>query len=290
MMRIRGFTRSSLQLNACFDGFAYIMPRFDAPSCRFVVLVSGHGSNLRALHQAMVHASEPVPEPFDHSLVDATSGQVPKVIKDLVDNSVVGSNAGLTTDLKANSNKGSVVGVISNRPLAQALVWAHEQGIPTEVIDHHLYESREAFDVALSQAIDTFKPDFILLAGFMRILTPKFVNTYLGRLINIHPSLLPALPGLHTHARALEAGLLQHGCTVHFVTPELDHGPTIAQGVLNIGPQDTVESLAQRVQKIEHVVYPTVARWLADGLVSLTSDQTVHIKNVTQRLFLESSP
>ncbi len=276
MMRIRGFTRSSLQLNACFDGFVYIMPRFNAPSCRFVVLVSGQGSNLRALHQAMVQVSEP--EPLDQSLFDAMSGQVTDALKESVN------------DLVTGANKGSIVGVISNRPLAQALVWAHEQGIPTEVIDHRLYESREAFDIALSQAIDTFKPDFILLAGFMRILTPTFVNTYLGRLINIHPSLLPALPGLHTHARALEAGLLQHGCTVHFVTPELDHGPTIAQGVINIGPQDTVESLAQRVQKIEHIVYPIVARWLADGLVSLTSDQTVHIKNVTQRLFLESSP
>lgn len=280
MIRIRGFTRSSLQLNACFDGFAYIMPRFDAPSRRFVVLVSGQGSNLRALHQAMIQVLEP--EPLDQPLFDAVRGQIADPLKDSVNGLVMGSNTG--------SNKGSVVGVISNRPLAQALVWAREQGIPTEVIDHHLYESREAFDVALSQAIDTFQPDYILLAGFMRILTPKFVNTYLGRLINIHPSLLPALPGLHTHARALETGLLQHGCTVHFVTPELDHGPTIAQGVINIGPQDTVESLAQRVQKIEHIVYPTVARWLADGLVSLTSDQTVHIKNVTQRLFLESSP
>jgi phosphoribosylglycinamide formyltransferase-1 len=259
-------------LNACFDNFAYIMPRFNAPSCRFVVLVSGQGSNLRAIHQAMVQVSEP--KPLDEPLFEALSGQITDASKD----SVVGAN------------KGSIVGVISNRPLAQALVWAHEQGIPTVVIDHLLYASREAFDVALSQAIDTFEPDFILLAGFMRILTPTFVNTYLGRLINIHPSLLPALPGLHTHARALEAGLLQHGCTVHFVTPELDHGPTIAQGVINVGPQDTVESLAQRVQKIEHIVYPIVTRWLANGLVSLTSDQTVHIKNVTQRLFLESSP
>lgn len=280
MMRIRVFTRSSLQLNACFVGFAYIMPRFNAPSCRFIVLVSGQGSNLRALHQAMVQVPEP--ELLDQSPCDAASGQVTDALKDSVNDLVLGAKTG--------SNKGSVVGVISNRPSAQALVWAHEHGIPTEVIDHRLYESREAFDVALSQAIDTFEPDFILLAGFMRILTPKFVNTYLGRLINIHPSLLPALPGLHTHARALEAGLSQHGCTVHFVTPELDHGPTIAQGVINIGPQDTVESLAQRVQKLEHIVYPTVARWLANGLVSLTSDQTVRIKNVTQRLFLESSP
>jgi phosphoribosylglycinamide formyltransferase-1 len=276
MIRIRGFTRSSLQLNACFDVFAYIMPRFDASSCRFVVLVSGQGSNLCALHRAMVPVLDPAT--LDRSIFDAVSGQNADAFKASAKDSVMGSNTV------------SVVGVISNRPLAQALVWAQEQGIPTEVVDHRSYGSREEFDVALSQAIDTFQPDFILLAGFMRILTPEFVTTYLGRLINIHPSLLPALPGLHTHARALEAGLLQHGCTVHFVTPELDHGPMIAQGVINIGPQDTVESLAQRVQKIEHIVYPTVARWLADGLVSLTSDQTVHIKNVTQRLFLESSP
>jgi len=271
-MRIGVFTRGSLQLNACFDGFTHIMPRFKAPSCRFVVLVSGQGSNLRALHEAMAQVS--VAGSFDKTLSDSVGSPEVESIND----SITGSRAG------------SIVGVIGNRPQAQALVWANEQGIPTELIDHRLYDSREAFDAALRIAIDNFRPDFVLLAGFMRILTPCFVNAYLGRLINIHPSLLPTLPGLFTHARALETGLLQHGCTVHFVTPELDHGPTIAQGVIAIDPQDTAESLAQRVQKIEHIVYPIVARWLADGLVSLTADQTVHIKNVAQRLFLESSP
>jgi phosphoribosylglycinamide formyltransferase-1 len=251
MMRIRVFTCGSLQLNVCFDFFTHNMTCPATPPCRFVVLVSGNGSNLRALHHSMIKGSE------------------------------VNRSGGLTR---------SVVGVISNRPEAQALVWAQEQGIETQVIDHRLFSSREDFDAELMHAIEAFRPDFILLAGFMRILTPFFVNAYVGRLINIHPSLLPELPGLHTHARALEGKFVQHGCTVHFVTPELDHGPTIAQGVVVIAPQDTVETLAQRVQRIEHVVYPTVARWLADGLVSFTPDQTVHVKNVTQRLFSEASP
>jgi phosphoribosylglycinamide formyltransferase-1 len=262
-------------LKACFDGFVHIMPRFEAPPCRFVVLVSGQGSNLRALHQAMNHVL--TTDSLNRSSSESVNNQGAVSLNQSVNHFV------------SSSNTSSIVGVISNRPQAQALVWAQEQGIPTKLIDHRLYDSREAFDAALTETIDTFRPDFILLAGFMRILTPKFVNRYLGRLINVHPSLLPVLPGLHTHARALEAGLLQHGCTVHFVTPELDHGPTIAQGVINIGPQDTVESLAQRVQKIEHIVYPIVARWLADGLVSFTPDQTVHIKHVTQRLFLEAA-
>ena len=248
------------------------MPRFVPPSCRFVVLVSGQGSNLRALYESIhkpLRSLSTTDSPHD-SVGDACGAS--------------GAGSGVESKI------GSIVGVISNRPQANALVWAQEQGIPTTLINHNLYESRESFDAALSLAIDAFRPDYILLAGFMRILTPKFVNTYLGRLINIHPSLLPELPGLHTHTRAIELGLLQHGCTVHFVTPELDHGPTIAQGLIKIGPQDTVESLTQRVQNLEHIVYPTVARWLADGLVSFTTDQTVHIKNVTQRLFLESSP
>jgi phosphoribosylglycinamide formyltransferase 1 len=250
MMRNGVFTCGSLQLKACFDSLFHIMTCPKPKSCRFVVLVSGHGSNLRALHDSMVQGPE----------------------------------------MNGSKVNGSVVGVISNRPQAQALVWAKEQGIATELIDHSLYESREAFDVELKRAVDAFSPDFILLAGFMRILTPTFVNAYLGRLINIHPSLLPELPGLHTHQRALEGGFKQHGCTIHFVTPELDHGPIIAQGEVVIKREDSVESLAQRVQNMEHIVYPYVARWLADGLVSFTPDQTVHVKNVTKRLFSEASP
>lgn len=177
-----------------------------------------------------------------------------------------------------------VVAVIANKADAAGLAWAAARGIATAVVPHRDYPSREAFDAALAQQIDSYQPDYILLAGFMRVLTPGFVSRYAARLINIHPSLLPAFPGLHTHAQALAVGVRAHGCTVHFVTPVLDHGPIIAQGVVPVYEGDTAEQLADRVLQIEHRVYPAVAAWLAEGRVRLTGN-LVQVQGV-QRLFV----
>ena len=153
-----------------------------------------------------------------------------------------------------------VAAVISNKADAKGLVFAHAQGLATQVLDHKTYASREAFDAALVQCIDPFDsptdPALVVLAGFMRILTPGFVNRYLGRLVNIHPSLLPAFTGLHTHQRAIDAGCQFAGVTVHQVTAELDHGPILAQAVVPVLPGDTADSLAARVLTQEHLIYP----------------------------------
>ncbi|HZY17460.1 MAG TPA: phosphoribosylglycinamide formyltransferase [Ramlibacter sp.] len=149
-----------------------------------------------------------------------------------------------------------VAAVISNRPDAGGLALAREQGIPAEVVDHKAYEGREAFEADLAAAIDRYAPALVVLAGFMRILTPTFVGRYAGRLVNIHPSLLPAFPGLHTHRRALEAGCRVAGVTVHLVTAELDHGPILEQAVVPVLRGDTEQSLAARVLTQEHIIYP----------------------------------
>ena len=159
-----------------------------------------------------------------------------------------------------------VVAVISNKPEAAGLGLAQQAGIATEVLDHRGYDSREAFDAALMQAIDRHAPTLVLLAGFMRILTPGFVRHYEGRLVNIHPSLLPAFPGLHTHRRAIEAGCAQAGATVHWVTPELDHGPILAQAAVPVLPGDTEQTLAARVLEQEHRIYPQAVRQLLTDL------------------------
>ena len=157
-----------------------------------------------------------------------------------------------------------VAAVLSNRADAKGLVFAREQGIATAVIDHKAYPDREHFDVALRDEIDRHAPSLVVLAGFMRILTAPFVAHYAGRLLNIHPSLLPAFPGLHTHQRAIEAGCRVAGATVHQVTAELDHGPILAQAVVPVLPQDTPDVLAQRVLTQEHRIYPAaVAQFLA---------------------------
>ncbi len=149
-----------------------------------------------------------------------------------------------------------IAAVVSNRPDAGGLRFAREQGIATEVVDHKAFASREAFDEALAAAIDARQPALVVLAGFMRILTPAFVQRYAGRLLNIHPSLLPAFPGLHTHQRAIEAGCRFGGATVHQVTAELDHGPILAQAAVPILPDDTADTLAARVLTQEHLIYP----------------------------------
>jgi len=149
-----------------------------------------------------------------------------------------------------------VAAVLSNKADAKGLALAREQGIATQVLDHKAYPSREAFDTALAQAIDAYEPPLVVLAGFMRILTPGFVDHFAGRLVNIHPSLLPAFTGLHTHQRAIDAGCRFAGCTVHEVTAELDVGPILDQAVVPVLPGDTADALAARVLTQEHLIYP----------------------------------
>ena len=156
--------------------------------------------------------------------------------------------------------------VISNRPDAEGLVLAAEHGIVTQVIDHKLFTSRGAFDAALQTAIDRYQPVLVVLAGFMRILTPAFVARYAGRLVNVHPSLLPAFTGLHTHQRAIDAGCKVAGATVHWVSPELDHGGIVAQAVVPILQGDTADKLADRVLSQEHLLYPQAVRSLLQEL------------------------
>ena len=163
----------------------------------------------------------------------------------------------------------TVAGVISNRPDAGGLAIAAGQGVPTTVVDHQRFVDRNAFEHDLAAAIDVLAPDLVVMAGFMRIMSAAFVESYAGRLINVHPSLLPAYPGLHTHRRALAEGVKIHGCTVHFVTATVDHGPIIAQGAVPVHDGDTEETLAARVLEIEHDILVSAVRWFcADRLVS----------------------
>ena len=164
-----------------------------------------------------------------------------------------------------------VAAVISNRADAAGLAYAAGRGIGTAVVPHRDYATREAFDAALAQAIDGFRPELVALAGFMRILTEGFVRRYQGRMLNIHPSLLPAFPGLDTHARALAAGVKLHGCTVHFVTAELDHGPIVIQAAVPVLPHDDEAALAARVLAEEHRIYPQAARWFLEGKLVIAS-------------------
>lgn len=158
-----------------------------------------------------------------------------------------------------------VVAVISNRADAAGLAYAQSRGIATAVVEHRDYPTREAFDAQLAIEIDRHAPDLIVLAGFMRILTDAFVERYAGRMINIHPALLPAFTGLDTHARALATGVKVHGCTVHWVTPTLDEGPIIIQAAVPVRPDDTETTLAARVLRQEHVIYPRAVRWFVEG-------------------------
>jgi phosphoribosylglycinamide formyltransferase 1 len=158
-----------------------------------------------------------------------------------------------------------VVAVLANRPDADGLAFAAAHGIATAVVDHQAQPSRDAFDDALARCVDVFAPDLVVLAGFMRILGVAFVQRYAGRLLNIHPSLLPAFPGLHTHRRALQAGCKAVGATVHLVTPELDHGPIVMQSVVPVRAGDDEHLLAARVLATEHVIYPQSVRWFVEG-------------------------
>ncbi len=173
--------------------------------------------------------------------------------------------------------------VISNRADAAGLGFAGKAGIPTRVVSHKDYADRDAYDAALQAVIDEYRPDLVILAGFMRILTTGFVEHYTGRMINIHPSLLPAFRGLHTHRQALDAGVRVHGATVHFVTPELDGGPLIAQAVVPVLPEDSEDSLADRVLEQEHRLYPRVVRWIVEDKVELTPEGRVRLADEVVR-------
>jgi len=183
-----------------------------------------------------------------------------------------GTGSNLQALIDSNDVKDSpanIRAVISNRADAYGLQRAKDAGIDTRVLDHKAFEGREAFDAALIEVIDEFKPQLVVLAGFMRILSADFVRHYQGRLLNIHPSLLPKNKGLHTHQRALEAGDGEHGCSVHFVTEELDGGPLVIQAVIPVESDDSPHSLAQRVHAQEHRIYPLAVRWFAEGRLSL---------------------
>ncbi|MFZ6648425.1 phosphoribosylglycinamide formyltransferase [Undibacterium sp. TJN25] len=197
---------------------------------KIVILISGRGSNMRAIVQAAKEQQWPA----------------------------------------------EIVAVISNKADASGLEYAASMGIATVVVASRDFTSREAFDAVLQQEIDRFAPDLVVLAGFMRILTTPFVTHYSGRMLNIHPSLLPSFTGLATHRQALTAGVRIHGTTVHFVTPELDHGPIIAQAAVPVLPGDTEQSLAERVLVQEHVIYPKAVRWFVEGKLTLEGD-LVHI-------------
>ncbi len=173
--------------------------------------------------------------------------------------------------------------VISNRPDAHGLKTAAKLGVRAIAMDHKAYASREAFDEALAKQIDALKPDYIVLAGFMRILSEPFIKRYAKRIVNIHPSLLPAFPGLHTHKAAIDAGVKIHGATVHFVTPKLDYGPIISQVAVRVTPDDTEDSLAARVLAAEHQLYPQVLRWLGEGRVDLKPSGVVQITGLNVR-------
>lgn len=186
-----------------------------------------------------------------------------------------GSNLQAIVDaIRSRQLHAEIRAVISNNPDAYGLTRARQAGIPVQVLDHREYASREAYDQALQALIDDYQPQLVILAGFMRILTAGFVNHYHGHMLNIHPSLLPKYQGLNTHQRVLEAGDSIHGVSVHFVTPELDGGPVILQAEVPVQPDDTAETLAQRIHQQEHVIYPLVIGWFAEGRLML-QDETV---------------
>ncbi|BBD76710.1 phosphoribosylglycinamide formyltransferase [Hydrogenophilus thermoluteolus] len=188
---------------------------------------------------------------------------------------ISGRGSNMEAIVRAQIPGATVAAVISNRPDAAGLRFAQQHGIATEVVDHKAFPTRDAFDKMLAERIDHYRPDLVVLAGFMRILGEAFVRRYEGRMMNIHPSLLPAFPGLHTHERAIAEGCRVHGATVHFVTPALDHGPIIVQAAVPVLPEDTPETLAARVLREEHRIYPQAIRWFVEGRISLTPEGRV---------------
>ncbi|MBI3901335.1 MAG: phosphoribosylglycinamide formyltransferase [Nitrosomonadales bacterium] len=195
---------------------------------------------------------------------------------------ISGRGSNMQALLEAKLPCSRIAAVISNKADAQGLEIASRHGIATQVLSHRDYADRESFDTALATAIDSYQPDLVVLAGFMRILTQNFVAHYEGRLINIHPSLLPAYGGLNTHERALADGVKIHGCTVHFVTANLDHGPIIVQAAVPVLMDDTPETLAARVLHEEHRIYPQAVRWFCRDHLKLTPDGKVLLDRIEQ--------
>ena len=190
---------------------------------------------------------------------------------------ISGRGSNMEAILAADIPGARISAVISNRPDAAGLGHAAARGIATAVVDHKAFASREAFDAALAAAIDAYAPDLVVLAGFMRVLTDGFVQRYAGRLMNIHPSLLPSFTGLHTHRRALESGVRVHGATVHFVTPALDVGPIVIQAVVPVRADDDEDSLARRVLAEEHRIYPQAVRWFVEERLAIDAQGRVTI-------------
>ena len=184
-----------------------------------------------------------------------------------------GSNLQALIDAQTGFGSGKIIGVLSNKTDAYALQRAQDANIATAVISHQDYPNRESFDDAMHQQLLAWEVDLVILAGFMRILTPNFVSQWQGKMLNIHPSLLPFYKGMNTHQRVLNTGDRLHGCSVHFVTAELDAGQSIAQSVIQVSLQDTAESLAQRVHQLEHFIYPQVAQWLCNGQLTWENGQ-----------------
>jgi phosphoribosylglycinamide formyltransferase-1 len=195
---------------------------------------------------------------------------------------VSGNGSNLQALIDANLS-GQIIGVLSNKANAYALQRAEKANIATAVISHKDYPNRESFDDAMHQQLLAWEIDLVILAGFMRILTPNFVSKWQGKMLNIHPSLLPVYKGINTHQRVLNTGDRLHGCTVHFVTAELDAGQSIAQSAIQVSLHDTVDSLAQRVHKLEHFIYPQVAEWLCNGQLTWTNGQAYFNKKPLER-------
>jgi phosphoribosylglycinamide formyltransferase 1 len=202
---------------------------------------------------------------------------------------ISGRGSNMEAIVKACAAEGwpaEVAAVISNRPDAGGLQFAAAHGIATAVVDHKAYASRDDFDAELARVIDGFAPDLVILAGFMRILTPGFTARYARRMLNIHPSLLPSFTGLHTHERALEMGCKIAGATVHFVTAELDHGAIVMQGVVPVGPSDDAKALSARVLTVEHRIYAQSVRWFVDDALVWDGERVAHRDGAAQQLLL----
>ena len=200
---------------------------------------------------------------------------------------ISGQGSNMKAIVRACASEGwdaRIAAVLSNRAAAPGLAFAREQGIATVVVEHTAFDSRAAFDAELARTLESFAPDVVVLSGFMRILGAAFVRRFEGRMVNVHPSLLPAFPGLHTHQRAIEAGCKLAGATVHFVTPAVDHGPIIAQATVPVLPGDTPQALAARVLAREHVLYPRALGWLVAGMLRVNDGVVTHVQGESQLL------
>jgi phosphoribosylglycinamide formyltransferase-1 len=201
---------------------------------------------------------------------------------------ISGRGSNMEAIIRACADEGwaaQVAAVIANRPDAAGLAFAASHGIATAVVDHRQFPDRDSFDAALAKEIDSFAPDLVALAGFMRVLTAGFVDHYAGRMLNVHPSLLPSFPGLKTHQQALDAGVRLHGASVHFVTSQLDHGPIVAQAAVPVEAGDTPATLAERVLATEHIIYPRAVRWFVEGRLALDGLRVTLTPSEPQWLF-----